>query len=148
MESGSHNHDKFLSIIASYLRKRDGKLYLFLKDIVNNSLAKVRGNTSLISCLKILAQSESKILKEVSDGMSRSPQAVKDYLLLPVAEQITLLERSFPLLLKQAGNDNVYAMGILSQYYQSGLPPVERDHHEMRKWDARCTDWSRRHGEM
>lgn len=75
-------------------------------------------------------------------------QAVKDFLLLPEADQIDLLKRSFPLLLGQAENDNVYAMGILSIYYQCGLPPVEQDLDEMRKWNARCTDWSRRHGEM
>lgn len=75
-------------------------------------------------------------------------QAVKNYLRLPETDQVELLERSFPLLLAQAENDNVDAMGILSQYYQCGYPPVERDADEMRKWNARCTDWSRRHGEM
>ncbi len=82
------------------------------------------------------------------DGLVPGSQAVKDFLLRPLSEEIDLLRRSFPLLLKQAENDNVYAMGLLSQYYQCGLPPVERDPEEMRKWNARCTDWSRRHGEM
>lgn len=82
------------------------------------------------------------------DGLVPGSQEVKDFLRRPVSDQIDLLRRSFPFLLRQAEDDNVYAMGVLSQYYQCGYPPVEQDLDEMRKWNARCTDWSRRHGEM
>jgi len=79
-DSYDYSHEYFAVIVAETLKKKDGRLYLYLNDIFSSSLSKVRGNTSLISCLKILSHEEGLILKDISERMYRSPQSIKDYL--------------------------------------------------------------------
>ncbi|MBU1626698.1 hypothetical protein KKB18_04945, partial [bacterium] len=75
-----YSPENFALILSNTLRRRDGKLYLYLEKVLTNSLSRVRGSTSLLSCLKILSSSDELLLKDMSKILSRSPQAIKDYL--------------------------------------------------------------------
>jgi GTPase SAR1 family protein/DNA-binding MarR family transcriptional regulator len=76
----NYDPENFPNLLSRIVKNRNGKLYNSLWNILIISLSRVRGSTSLVSCLKVLSSSDKLILKEISEKLSRSPQAVKDYL--------------------------------------------------------------------
>ncbi|MGE0407560.1 MAG: hypothetical protein AB7O65_14795 [Candidatus Korobacteraceae bacterium] len=73
----------------------------------------------------------------VCPGLVLGSEEVRSYLLQFSDECEALYRQAFPLLLADADRGSILAMNFLSIYYQTGLPPVQRDTEAMQYWDER-----------
>jgi hypothetical protein len=75
-----YDFELFVEILIRTLKNPDSYIFMYLNDVFKTSIARVRGNTSLLACLKILSNHDEIILKDISIELNRTPQAVGDYL--------------------------------------------------------------------